>query len=81
MFVPVHIRRPGCLGTRMFKSALDLSQIQTHRHGKDCDEGIGLYSQIPRPAHHERLQGKPGAEGVDEMWVTASIVVSVEKSR
>ena len=56
----------------MFKSALDLSQMQTHRHGKDCDKGTGLYSQIPRPAHHEKLQGRPGAERVDEMWMRAS---------
>ena len=79
MFVSVHIRCPGCLGTRMFKSALDLSQMQTHRHGKDCDEGTGLYSQVPGPAHHEMLQGRPGAEQADEMWVR--VRVSVEKSR
>ena len=65
----------------MFKSALDLSQMQTHRHGMDCDEGTGLYSQVPRPAHHETLQGRPGAEQADEMWVRASSMVSVEKSR
>jgi len=42
--------------------------MQTHRHGKDCDEGTGLCSQVPGPAHHKTLQGRPGAEQADEMW-------------